>query len=79
MTPQEINQVLEDFSHPYRFHMVVLESGIPVTYSLDPISLAKWTPKQTTEIVGIFEGPQSGRMLQKALEHQERIFVNLQD
>jgi hypothetical protein len=79
MLPQEINQTLEDFSHPYRFHVVTIENGIPITYSLDPISLARWVPKDTTEIVGVFESPGSGRALQKSLEDGTKIFANTQD
>jgi hypothetical protein len=79
MIPQEINETLDDFSHPYRFHVVAIENGVPITYSFDPISLAKWTPKQTTEIVGVFERPEPSRLLQRALENQEKIFINTQD
>lgn len=72
----EINQTLEDFSYPYRFYVVVLKSGLPITYTFDPISLAKWQPQPTTEIVGVFENPESSRTLQKSLELQEKFFVD---
>jgi len=75
MLTQEINQTLEDFSEPYRFHVVTLESGIPLTRTFDPVSLAKWVPGKNTEVVGVFENPESGRVLQQSLETKRAIFV----
>jgi hypothetical protein len=76
MIPQEISQTLEDFSKPYRFDVVILESGIPITRTFDPISLAKWVPSKNTEIVGVFENPESSRVLQQSLETKRAIFID---
>jgi hypothetical protein len=77
--PREIHQQLEDFSQPYRFHVVVLASGLPKTYCFSPLELAKWVPTKETEIVGIFENPANSRILHKSLESHESIFLDQQN
>lgn len=73
---QEIHQTQEDFSSPYRFYLVLLESGTPTTRAFDVLSLAKWSPEQNTEIVAVYENPENSRILQKSLEEGKAIFLD---